>query len=108
MASAPSAPTVVVRSERGDTMSIRVAINGFGRTGRAAFRAAIESDADIEWVAVNDVATPEMLAQLLTYDSVYGRFAGSVAVEADAIVVNGARIVTPQQADPAELPWNDL
>ena len=89
-------------------MALRAAINGFGRTGRAAFRAAIESDADIEWVAINDVAAPEMLAQLLTYDSVYGRFAGSVEAQADAIVVNGARIVTPQQADPAELPWNDL
>ena len=89
-------------------MALRAAINGFGRTGRAAFRAAIESDADIEWVAINDVAAPEMLAQLLTYDSVYGRFAGSVEAQADAIVVNGARIVTPQQADPADLPWNDL
>jgi glyceraldehyde 3-phosphate dehydrogenase (phosphorylating) len=89
-------------------MAVRAAINGFGRTGRAAFRAAIESDADIEWVAVNDVATPEMLAQLLKYDSVYGRFAGSVEAQADAIVVNGERVVTPRQADPAELPWNDL
>ena len=89
-------------------MALRAAINGFGRTGRAAFRAAIESDADIEWVAINDVAAPAMLAQLLMYDSVYGRFAGSVEARADAIVVNGARIVTPQQADPADLPWADL
>jgi glyceraldehyde 3-phosphate dehydrogenase len=49
-----------------------------------------------------------MLAQLLTYDSVYGRFAGSVEAQADAIVVNGERVFTPRQADPAELPWNDL
>ena len=57
-------------------MSIRVAINGFGRTGRAAFRAAHESGANIEWVAINDVAEPAMLAHLLTYDTVYGRFHG--------------------------------
>ena len=53
-------------------MAVRVAINGFGRTGRAAFRAALESGADIEWVAINDVADPPMLAQLLKYDTVYG------------------------------------
>ena len=55
-------------------MSVRVAINGFGRTGRAAFRAAYESGAEIEWVAINDVADPAMLAHLLKYDTVYGRF----------------------------------
>ena len=55
-------------------MSLRVAINGFGRTGRAAFRAAYESGAEIEWVAINDVADPAMLAHLLKYDTVYGRF----------------------------------
>ena len=53
-------------------MAVRVAINGFGRTGRAAFRAAHESGADIEWVAINDVVEPAMLAQLLKYDTVYG------------------------------------
>ena len=59
-------------------MAVRVAINGFGRTGRAAFRAALESRADIEWVAINDVADPAMLAQLLKYDTVYGPFGGTV------------------------------
>ena len=59
-------------------MSIRVAINGFGRTGRAAFRAAHESGANIEWVAINDVAETAMLAHLLTYDTVYGRFQGTI------------------------------
>jgi glyceraldehyde 3-phosphate dehydrogenase len=54
-------------------MAIRVAINGFGRTGRAAFRAAHERGADIEWVAINDIAEPAMLAQLLRRDTVYGR-----------------------------------
>ena len=51
-------------------MSVRVAINGFGRTGRAAFRAAHERETDIEWVAINDVADPRLIAQLLKYDSV--------------------------------------
>jgi glyceraldehyde-3-phosphate dehydrogenase/erythrose-4-phosphate dehydrogenase len=55
-------------------MAVRVAINGFGRTGRAAFRAAYERDADVEWVAINDLAEPAMLAQLLRHDSVYGPF----------------------------------
>ena len=58
-------------------MAVRVAINGFGRTGRAAFRAAFDSGADIEWVAINDVADPAMLARLLKYDTVYGPFAFS-------------------------------
>ena len=89
-------------------MAVRVAINGFGRTGRAAFRAAHESGADIEWVAINDVAEPAMLAQLLKYDTVYGPFAGTVEVADGAIVVDGSRIVTPMQADPALLPWGDL
>ena len=74
-------------------MAVRVAINGFGRTGRAAFRAAFESGADIEWVAINDVADPAMLAQLLKYDTVYGPFAGTVEAVDGAIVVDGDRIV---------------
>ncbi len=89
-------------------MAVRVAINGFGRTGRAAFRAAHESGADIEWVAINDVAEPAMLAQLLKYDTVYGPFAGVVEAADGAIVVDGGRIVTLMQADPAVLPWGEL
>ena len=79
-------------------MSTRVAINGFGRTGRAAFRAAHESDADIEWVAINDVADPAMLAHLLTYDTVYGRFDGTVEAVEGGIVVDGTEIATPTRA----------
>ena len=89
-------------------MSIRVAINGFGRTGRAAFRAAFESGADIEWVAINDVADPVMLAHLLKYDTVYGRFDRTVAAVEGGILVDGIEIATPMQSDPAELPWNEL
>ncbi len=89
-------------------MAVRVAINGFGRTGRAAFRAAYEREADIEWVAINDLAEPAMLAQLLRHDTVYGPFAGSVAAVDGAIVVDGVRIAVPAQTDPARLPWADL
>jgi glyceraldehyde 3-phosphate dehydrogenase len=89
-------------------MSIRVAINGFGRTGRAAFRAAHESGADIEWVAINDLAEPAMVAHLLAYDTVYGRFQGSVEAVDGGIVVDGREIVTPMTTDPAELPWDEL
>jgi glyceraldehyde 3-phosphate dehydrogenase len=89
-------------------MAVRVAINGFGRTGRAAFRAAYESGADIEWVAINDVADPEQLARLLQYDTVYGRFGGRVEPADGAIVVDGKRIATPTERDPARLPWSDL
>jgi glyceraldehyde 3-phosphate dehydrogenase len=89
-------------------MSIRVAINGFGRTGRAAFRAAHESGAEIEWVAINDVADPAMLAHLLKYDTVYGRFDGTVDAVEGGIVVDGKEIATPMKSDPAELPWDEL
>jgi glyceraldehyde 3-phosphate dehydrogenase len=89
-------------------MSIRVAINGFGRTGRAAFRAAHESGTDIEWVAINDVADPAMLVHLLKYDTVYGRFAGTVEAVEGGIVVDGREIATPTEPDPAELPWEEL
>jgi glyceraldehyde 3-phosphate dehydrogenase len=89
-------------------MAVRVAINGFGRTGRAAFRAALESGADIEWVAINDIADPPMLAQLLKYDTVYGRFDGSVEAGDGAILVNGEEIATPMESDPAQLPWGEL
>jgi glyceraldehyde 3-phosphate dehydrogenase (phosphorylating) len=89
-------------------MAVRVAINGFGRTGRAAFRAAIESEADIEWVAINDVAEPAMLAQLLRHDTVYGPFAGTVEVVDDGLLVNDELIAMPTVTDPAALPWGEL
>jgi glyceraldehyde 3-phosphate dehydrogenase len=89
-------------------MAVRVAINGFGRTGRAAFRAAYEREAGIEWVAINDLAEPAMLAQLLRHDTVYGPFAGSVDAVDGAIVVDGVCIAVPARTDPAGLPWADL
>jgi glyceraldehyde 3-phosphate dehydrogenase len=89
-------------------MAVGVAINGFGRTGRAAFRAAHEREADIDWVAINDVAEPAMLAQLLKHDTVYGPFPGSVEAADGAIVVDGKAIPVPGATDPRQLPWREL
>ena len=89
-------------------MTVRVAINGFGRTGRAAFRAAWDRGADIEWVAINDVAEPAMLAQLLKHDTVYGPFDGSVEARDGLLVVDGHELAAPSESDPARLPWGDL
>jgi glyceraldehyde 3-phosphate dehydrogenase len=89
-------------------MAVRLAINGFGRTGRAAFRAAYERQAEIEWVAINDVAEPAMLAQLLKHDTVYGPFPGQVGATDDALVIDGRTIPVPGETDPALLPWCEL
>ena len=89
-------------------MPTRVAINGFGRIGRAVLRSAHARQTDIEIVAVNDVADAATLAQLLTRDSVYGRFPGAVTAEEEAIEVDGRRIAVLRGADPGELPWTEL
>jgi glyceraldehyde 3-phosphate dehydrogenase len=89
-------------------MPTRVAINGFGRIGRAVMRSAIERDADLEIVAVNDVADAATLAHLLTLDSVYGRFCHPVAAEDDRLVVGDRSIHVLSERDPAALPWARL
>jgi glyceraldehyde 3-phosphate dehydrogenase len=89
-------------------MPVRVAINGFGRTGRAAFRTAYERLADVEWVAINDVADPELIAHLISHDSIYGPFPGKVEIAEGALFVDGVRIELPGQSDPATLPWGEL
>jgi len=89
-------------------MAVRVAVNGFGRTGRAAFRAAYESGADIEWVAINDVADLPMVAHLLRHDTVYGPFPGTVEAVDGTLIVDGERIVTPMERQPDRLPWAAL
>jgi glyceraldehyde 3-phosphate dehydrogenase len=86
-------------------MSVRVAINGFGRVGRCAFRSAFESQAPIDWVGINDVADVATLAHLLRHDSVYGPFPGTVEVEGSALVVDGVEIPVYALSDPSELPW---
>jgi glyceraldehyde 3-phosphate dehydrogenase len=89
-------------------MSVRVGINGFGRIGRNVFRAAQESSADIEIVAVNDITDSKTLAHLLKYDSVFGRFPGEVVEQDGALVVDGREVKVLSERDPAALPWSDL
>ncbi len=89
-------------------MSTRVAINGFGRVGRCAFRAAFERRAEIEWAGLNDVADVEMLAHPLKHDSVYGPFPASVEAGEGFIRVDGTEIPVYAETDPAGLPWDEL
>ena len=89
-------------------MPVRVAINGFGRVGRATLRAAHEQGADVEWVAINDLMTPEAIVHLLRFDSVFGRFRGRVEALDGAIRVDGVEIPVYSEKDPAALPWADL
>src|SRR3954471_22487567 len=89
-------------------MPVRVGINGFGRIGRNVFRAAQAKNADIEWVAVNDLTDAKTLAHLLEYDSTYGRYPGSVEPTADGVKVGGKEIKVLAERDPAALPWGDL
>src|SRR5437868_15047154 len=87
---------------------IPVAINGFGRVGRCAFRAAFERGSDIDWVGINDLADTRTLAHLLRHDSVYGPFPGEVVVEDGALVVDGMRVPLFAEESPDELPWSDI
>ncbi len=91
-------------------MTIRVGINGFGRIGRMAFRAiAKESEFQgLEVVAINDLLEPAYLAYMLQYDSVHGRFPGTVQVEGNSLVVNGKTIRLTAEKDPANLRWGDV
>ena len=89
-------------------MGTRVGINGFGRIGRNAFKAFLEKSADLEVVAINDLTTPETLAHLLKYDSIFGKFDGTVSARDDAIVVNGKEIKIIAERDPANLPWGEF
>src|SRR5215204_2130506 len=89
-------------------MSVRVGINGFGRIGRNVFRAAQESSADIEIVAVNDITDSETLAHLLKYDSVFGRFPGEVEEQDGSLVVDGREVKVLSERDPGALPWGDV
>jgi glyceraldehyde 3-phosphate dehydrogenase len=89
-------------------MAVRVGINGLGRTGRAAFRAAHERGLDIEWVGLNDLMGADTLVHLLRHDTVYGPFPGSVERVGDALVVDGIEIPVFAEADPAALSWGAL
>ena len=89
-------------------MAVKVGINGFGRIGRNILRAARQQNADIEFVAVNDITTPATLAHLLKYDTILGRFPGTVSVAGDSIVVDGKSIKVLAERDPKNLPWAAL
>jgi glyceraldehyde 3-phosphate dehydrogenase len=89
-------------------MAVKVGINGFGRIGRNLFRAAYEAGSDLEFVAVNDLIDPEMIAHLLKYDSILGRFQGEVEASGDSVTVDGKELKVLNEKDPAALPWGDL
>ncbi len=90
-------------------MAVRVAINGFGRIGRLAYRALAESGrTDVEVVAINDLGSPKANAHLLQYDSVHGRFPGEVSATDDSITVNGKTVKVLAERDPHNLPWKEM
>jgi glyceraldehyde 3-phosphate dehydrogenase len=89
-------------------MAIKVGINGFGRIGRLLYRAAVERNANIDFVAINDLADAATNAHLLKYDSVHGRFSGSVEVKGGNLVVCGKELKVLSERDPSKLPWKDL
>jgi glyceraldehyde 3-phosphate dehydrogenase len=89
-------------------MAVRVGINGFGRIGRNMVRAALERDADLEFVAVNDITDAQTLAHLMKYDSILGPFPGKVTSSDGAIEIEGKPLKVLAERDPANLPWKDL
>jgi glyceraldehyde 3-phosphate dehydrogenase len=89
-------------------MAIKVGINGFGRIGRLLYRAAIEHNANIDFVAINDLADVKTNAHLLKYDSTHGRFPGTVEAQSNKLIVNGKDLKVLSERDPAALPWKDL
>ncbi|MGL4575591.1 MAG: type I glyceraldehyde-3-phosphate dehydrogenase [Burkholderiaceae bacterium] len=89
-------------------MTIKVGINGFGRIGRMVFRAAVQHFPNIEIVGINDLLEPDYLAYMLQYDSVHGRFRGSIQVEGNTLIVNGKKIRLTAVKNPAELKWDEV
>jgi glyceraldehyde 3-phosphate dehydrogenase len=89
-------------------MGIKIGINGFGRIGRMVFRAIVKNFPDVEVVGINDLLEPDYLAYMLKFDSVHGRFNGSISVEGSTLIVNGKKIRLSQVKDPAELKWNEV
>jgi len=90
-------------------MAVRVGINGFGRIGRNVVRAALLSkQTDLEFVGVNDITDPKTLGHLLKYDSVHGRFPGTVEVKGEALVVNGKEVRVTAIKEPEKLPWKEM
>ncbi|GAB3154600.1 glyceraldehyde 3-phosphate dehydrogenase [Microbacterium sp. SORGH_AS 862] len=92
----------------GDTVSVKIGINGFGRIGRNYLRAALAQGADLDIVAVNDLTDNKTLAHLLKYDSITGRLDAEVTYDEDSITVGGHKIKVLAERDPANLPWGEL
>jgi glyceraldehyde 3-phosphate dehydrogenase len=88
-------------------MTVKIAINGFGRIGRAVARIAAQEGSGIDVVAINDLTTKDQLAYLFKYDSVHGRFKGTVEETANGIRINGDEIVISAEKDPSKLAWGD-
>ena len=88
-------------------MTLKLAINGFGRIGRVVFREALQQG-EVEVVAINDLTDAAMLAHLLKYDSVHGIFDADVSSEGEFLVVNGKKVRVYAEKDPSVLPWKDL
>jgi len=89
-------------------MAVRVGINGFGRIGRNFFRAAKQRGVDVDFVVANDLGSKELMAHLLTHDSILGNWDADVAVIDEGIKVNGDTITILAERDPAKLPWGDF
>ena len=89
-------------------MAVRVGINGFGRIGRNVFRAAAAQQADVEWVAVNDLTDAKTLAHLLKYDSILGPYPGTVEETEQGLIVDGRELKVLAERDPGALPWGEL
>src|SRR3712207_3519388 len=98
----------LVKNVEGETvMATKVAINGLGRIGRATLKLVLDTP-ELELVAVNDIGTPENMAYLIKYDTVYGRYEKSVETEPGALLVGGTRVLYLSERDPARLPWAEL
>ena len=95
------------KKEDYEFMATKIAINGFGRIGRLAFRQMFE-DKSMEVVAINDLTEPKMLAHLLKYDSVQGGYKHDVTCDENSITVDGTKITILAEKDPANLPWKEL
>jgi glyceraldehyde 3-phosphate dehydrogenase len=89
-------------------MAVKVAINGFGRIGRAVLRIISDSHPDVQIVAINDLTECGVLAHLIKFDSVYGKCSKSVEVKGTSIIIGGSEIKTFMESDPTKLPWKDL
>ena len=104
-------PFIEARKDRGrreGRMAVKVGINGFGRIGRLVFRVMAAKPNDFEIVAINDLSDAKHLAMLLKYDSVHGRYKGTVEAHEGNLIVDGKTIKITQEKDPANLPWKEL